>query len=161
MTFSKVFASRQENCATAVAMSSGSGNKSASETAKSRPITARTSSGSTSGFLTLSETRRHENSVPRAFQPVGTAEIESSLLIGMFDSHPRLVSNLWSITRRNPWRNQGLRFLLRRGSGMQLPLLEARWLRCRLCQGLIADERRIGRLQVRSSVQRSRRRMPR
>src|SRR6516165_3324736 len=39
MTISRVFPSRQENCARAVAMSSGSVNSSASETTKSRPIT--------------------------------------------------------------------------------------------------------------------------
>jgi hypothetical protein len=46
-----------------------------------------------------SEIRRHEKWVPRASQPVRIAELESSPLIGMFDSHPRLVSNLRSITR--------------------------------------------------------------
>ena len=112
--------SLQENCASAVAMSSGSGNKSAIETAKSSPITARTSGRSTSGYLKLSEIRRQENSVPGDFQPVRTAEIESSLFIGMFDSHPRLVSNLRSIIHRNPRRNHSLRFPLRCSTpGMQ------------------------------------------
>ena len=83
-----VFPSCQGNCARAVAMSSGSGNKSAIEIAKSSPITTRTRGCSTSGFLRLSEIRHHETSVPGNFQPVRTAEIESSLLIGKFPSHP-------------------------------------------------------------------------
>jgi hypothetical protein len=71
-------------------MSSGSGNKRASEAAKSRPIKARITSSSTPGFLKLWEIRCDETSVPCAFQQVRIAEIESSLLIGMSVSHPRL-----------------------------------------------------------------------
>ena len=107
-------------------MSSGSGNKSASETAKR--ITAKQASCiSTSGFLKLSEIRRHENTVSRGSRPVRMGELESSSLIGMFDAHLRLLSDLRSITGHYPWRKQSRRLLLQRGKrGMQLPLLRLR-----------------------------------
>ena len=142
-------------------MSSESGNKSAIETAKSSPIIARTSRCSTSGYLKLSEIRRQENSVPGDFQPVRTAEIESSLFIGMFDSHPRLVSNLRSIIHRNPRRNHSLRFPLRCSTpGMQPTRIGRSLTAMRTVPKTDGSEMRIGGTH-RPSVQQSRRRMPR
>src|SRR5215472_18386721 len=88
---------RQESYAIAAAMSSGSGNQSASETAKSRPITANKSSASTSRFLKLLGIRGHENSTPRDSQSVRIAELESSPLIHMFPYHSSVRSS-----RRRP-----------------------------------------------------------